>query len=96
MTNKIYGNNGTGPISGLGGVRKPQSAKAQEQEKVGDRVDFSSVLQQVNRARETAGTTETQRMDKVQELKAQIAQGSYKPDLDKVAESLMKYIVEEG
>ena len=32
---------------------------------------------------------------KVQELKAQIADGSYKPDLQKVASSLLQFIVEE-
>ncbi|EAT15835.1 flagellar biosynthesis anti-sigma factor FlgM [Desulfuromonas acetoxidans] len=39
-------------------------------------------------------TQETARAAKVEELKAQIADGSYQPDLKKVAGSLLKFIAE--
>jgi negative regulator of flagellin synthesis FlgM len=35
------------------------------------------------------------RNERVQELKAQIADGSYQPDLNKVATSLMQFLLEE-
>ena len=38
---------------------------------------------------------QTQRNERVQELKAQIADGSYQPDLNKVASSLMQFLLEE-
>ena len=60
-----------------------------------DSVQFSSVLQDVNKARETAENSDAQRAQRVQELKAQIKQGSYQPDLKKVSASLLQFLVKD-
>lgn len=59
-----------------------------------DTVQFSSVLQEVNKAQATSPAANTERADKVQELKAQIQNGSYEPDLQKVSSSLLQFLVE--
>lgn len=59
-----------------------------------DTVQFSSVLQEVNKAQAASPTAETGRAEKVQELKAQIQNGSYEPDLQKVSSSLLQFLVE--
>ena len=60
-----------------------------------DQVQFSDVLQDVNKAKQTETTMSAERAAKVEALKAQVAEGSYKPDLQKVASSLLQFIVED-
>lgn len=95
MTVKIYGNNGIGPIGGGNKPQKTDSSKEAAKTQASDRVDFSSVLQQVSRTKESSAPSEAQRAEKVAALKEQISNGSYRPDLEKVAESLLKFIAEE-
>ncbi len=38
--------------------------------------------------------TDSERAARVAELKSQVAEGTYEPDLDKVASSLLKFLVE--
>jgi negative regulator of flagellin synthesis FlgM len=91
--NKIYGNSGIGPIDKNRNTgRVKTSDKAGESAAGSDRVQFSDVLQQVNRAKETGAGADVQRAEKLQALKEQIAEGTYRPDSTKVAASLLKFI----
>jgi negative regulator of flagellin synthesis FlgM len=94
MSFKINGNQGIGPAGGINKPRKAETSRAADGNRTEDKVAFSSVLQEVNRVRQTPQTADTERAGKVQALKEQIADGSYRPDLTKVAASLLKFIAE--
>lgn len=88
---------GVGGLGQIGSIKK--SGKAQADAKPGasqgtDQVLFSSVLQDVNKA-QTAGNANTDRAERVAELKEQVANGSYEPDLNKVASNLLQFLMEE-
>jgi negative regulator of flagellin synthesis FlgM len=97
MSIKINGNgfNNIGPID-----RVKKNDKAQKNDKANqggiDRVQFSSVISQTMRAREASAASETNRAEKLQSLKEQIADGSYRPDSTKVATSLLKFLAENN
>lgn len=88
---------------GVGGPKQignlKQSQKVDDDKKtegVGkDSVQFSSVLQDVNKAKEATESVDAQRAQRVQELKAQIKQGSYAPDLKKVSASLLQFLTKD-
>lgn len=88
---------GVGGLGQIGSIKK--SGKAETVAKPGsaketDQVQFSAVLQNVSKAQ--AGAEEnTERAERVAELKQQIADGSYEPDLNKVASSLLQFLMEE-
>ncbi len=89
---------GIGGPNQIGSVKKPQKpeAAAKSDNKTGaDQVQFSSVLQDVHKAQAAKGSGNTTRADRIKELKAQIAEGSYRPDLEKVASSLLQFMFEE-
>jgi len=89
---------GVGGPSQIGDIKKPQKAQANkktESTQGNDQVQFSSVLQDVNKAQEAGASSNSERAARVQELKAQIADGSYKPDLNKVASSLLEFLIQE-
>ncbi|WP_305046872.1 flagellar biosynthesis anti-sigma factor FlgM [Geoalkalibacter sp.] len=92
---KIFGNQMVPPLVPARGTQKTASGKP-EAARATDKVDFSSVLQQVNKAKESPAMADAQRAEKVAALKAQIAAGTYRPDLHQVAASLLKYITEDG
>lgn len=97
-----------------------QGVKESARKQTSDKVSFSDVLQQVDKARQSvtpaamqpvdglsqamlkgpnyvqdvSQTIEAQQADKIAQLKMQIADGSYQPDLKKVASSLLKFIAE--
>lgn len=87
---------GVGGLGQIGSIKKTDKAQAgiksgSAQET--DQVQFSSVLQDVNKAQ--AGNTENSgRAERVAELKAQVANGSYEPDLNKVASNLLQFLME--
>jgi negative regulator of flagellin synthesis FlgM len=89
---------GVGGPNQIGNVKKtqktPTDAKTESKTQT-DQVQFSSVLQDVHKAQAAKGSSSTARADRVQELKAQIAEGSYQPDLNKVATSLLQFMFEE-
>jgi negative regulator of flagellin synthesis FlgM len=91
---KIYGNNRIGPIDNARPANRVKSSDSKAETAGGDRVQFSDVLQQVNRAKETgiSAGADAERAEKLQSLKEQIADGSYQPDSRKVAASLLKFI----
>lgn len=77
--------------------KKPhmETAPKKVETKESDKVDFSKQLQQVQGMEENLSPN-TDRQAKLQEIKAQIAEGTYSPNLKKVALSLLKYIVESN
>jgi negative regulator of flagellin synthesis FlgM len=51
-------------------------------------------LQDVNKAKATSQSDNAARTERIQQLKAQIKEGSYEPDLKKVSASLLQFLVE--
>lgn len=87
---------GIGSLGQIGSIKK--SEKAQTEKKSGgvqesDQVQFSSVLKDVHSAQ--SGAENSDRTERVAELKAQVANGSYEPDLNKVAANLLQFLMEE-
>ena len=83
----------------VGGVKKTdRPGEVQKTDKATDKkeANFSSALQSANAVHETKDTQDAKRASHVQALKQQVADGSYQPDLQKVASSLLKFLVEEG
>lgn len=93
MSVEFFGVGGPGQI---GNLKKSEKASSDSKSVSSgeDTVQFSSVLQEVNKAQATAPGASTERAEKLQELKAQIQDGSYEPDLQKVSSSLLKFLVE--
>jgi negative regulator of flagellin synthesis FlgM len=94
--NKIYGNSGIGPIDKNRTTGRVKTSEKPAEAAGSDRVQFSDVLQQVNRAKEAGAGADVQRAEKLQALKEQIAEGTYRPDSTKVAASLLKFIARNG
>ena len=95
---KIYPDPG---IKQLQNVQRKQPASPAEKSKgtgKADRVDFSKQLKEM----QLQGTSsvnndlsvDAERQARIEGIKNQIAGDSYQPDRNKVAESLLKYIVE--
>ncbi len=95
MVDRITGNKGFGPLSNLNRAGQQGPAKKADATK-NDRVDFSSALRNAAKAQETTATQETARAERIQALKAQIEDGTYKPDLEKVASSLLPFIMQDS
>lgn len=93
MSVEFFGVGGPGQI---GNLKKSDKTTSESKSIAGgaDTVQFSSVLQEVNKAQATNSSASTERAEKVQELKAQIQNGSYEPDLQKVSSSLLQFLVE--
>ena len=96
MVDKINGNRGLGPLSQVGRADKPANVKKGDGARPTDRVDFSSALQKAEKVQTTGSAQETARMEKVAALKSQIQDGTYKPDLSKVAASLLPFLMRES
>ena len=92
MVDKINGNSGFGP---LGNVSRTGKKAANQSASAGksDSIDFSSALKNATKTQETTAPQDTARAEKIQALKAQIQEGTYKPDLDKVAASVLPFLV---
>lgn len=94
MVSEIKGVGGTGHIVSPISAGKVSEKKI-EGNPLNDTVVFSDILQEVNRAQEEgAVAADSGRTAKVAALKAQVANGSYKPDLQKVANSLVQFLKE--
>ena len=93
MSVEFFGVGGPGQIGNLKKSQKTQPDKTVEGPGQ-DKVQFSSVLQDVNKAKTTTETGDAERTERVQQLKAQIQSGSYEPDLKKVSASLLQFLVE--
>ena len=95
MTVEFFGVRGFGPIGGSGKTTRPGEAGQAGKTESRDGATFSSALQGAGSS-QTVSASEDARAAKVQELKEQVAGGTYEPDLNKVASSLLKFLVEEG
>lgn len=93
MSVDFIGVGGPGHIGNLNKSQKVQADKNVEETGT-DKVQFSSVLQDVNKANVTSQSENVERADRIQQLKAQIKDGSYEPDLNKVSASLLQFLVE--
>lgn len=94
MSVEFFGVSGPGQIGSIKKSDKAQTGKQSGTVKDSDQVQFSSVLQDVNKAQGSSDNN-SERAERVAELKAQIANGSYKPDLNKVASNLLQFLMEE-
>jgi negative regulator of flagellin synthesis FlgM len=96
MVDKVYGGKGFSPLASSSYASKANTPKKSDSGvKAQDSVDFSSVLQNATKAQETSSMKESARADRVQELKSQIEDGTYQPDLEKVASSLLPVIMQD-
>jgi negative regulator of flagellin synthesis FlgM len=93
MTVNFFGIPGRGQI---GNLHINQAADSQKSSKAGSKesTSFSSALEGATSLQASGRTEDTERAARVQELKAQVANGQYEPDLNKVASSLLKFLVE--
>ena len=96
MTVEFFGVRGFGPIGGSNKINGPGETQKSEKAKGSEEASFSSALQGARGTMGAASTEDAGRAARVQELKEQVANGSYEPDLNKVASSLLKFLVEEG
>ena len=96
MVDSITGNKGFGPLGNINRTGNTGAANKSGAAKKGDRVDFSSALQNATKAQDVSETRETARSEKIQALKSQIEDGTYKPDLNKVASSLLPFIMKDS
>ena len=55
---------------------------------------FSSALKGASEVMAPSDVAKSERTARVEELKAQVANGTYEPDLNKVASSLLNFLVE--
>jgi len=80
----------------LGGLNTIQTVDALRTRKIEskDSIPFASTLQGAIMTQGASKTDDAQRIARVQELKAQVASGLYEPDLNKVASSLLRFLVE--
>lgn len=92
MVDKIMGGKGFGPLENV-----KRSGKSAAGAKAGpsDKVSFSSMLQNAGKTQTAKATQETARAEKLQALKSQIDSGTYRPDLEKVASSLLPFILKD-
>ncbi|NOY13726.1 MAG: flagellar biosynthesis anti-sigma factor FlgM [Deltaproteobacteria bacterium] len=96
MVDGIIGGKGFGPLGTLNRTGKAASAKKSAETGKTDRVDFSSALQNASKAQAVGATQATAQAEKLQALKAQIESGTYQPDLEKVASSLLPFILKDS
>ena len=95
MVDRINGGKGFGPLGSINRSGKAGAGKKSGEAGKTDRVDFSSALQQASKAQTIGAAQETSRAEKLQALKAQIENGTYQPDLEKVASSLLPFILKD-
>lgn len=93
MSIEFFGVGGPGQIGGIKKTQKPTTDSKTEGVQT-DKVEFSAVLQDVHRAQSAKSSPNSDRVERIAELKAQIADGSYSPDLNKVASSLVQFLLE--
>ena len=80
----------------IGSLNIGQTGETQKSSKSESKssVSFSSALEGATATQASGKIEDAERTARVQELKAQVANGEYDPDLNKVAAKLMKFLVE--
>jgi len=94
MSIDFFGVGGPGQIGNLKKTQQTQKESKTEESSSEDKVQFSAVLQDVNKTQTTGSAADAARAARVSELKAQVQSGSYQPDLQKVSASLLQFLVE--
>lgn len=94
MTVEFFGVRGMGQINGLNKIGRTGEAQKSSQTEGKEGASFSSALQGATATQAAGKPEDAARAARVQELKAQVASGQYEPDLNKVASSLLKFLVE--
>lgn len=82
----------------VGGVNKTNRTGETQKSGKADNTQgasFSSALKGASEAAASGDVAKSDRAARVEELKAQVSSGTYEPDLDKVASSLLQFLVEE-
>jgi len=83
-----------GQLSGLNKIGQTGDTQKTRKSESKDDVSFASALQGAVMTQGAGKTDDAERIARVHELKAQIANGQYEPDLNKVASSLLRFLVE--
>ena len=94
MTVNFFGVNGMGQIGGVNKVSRPGDAQKTGKAEGKEGASFSSALQGASATLAAGKAEDPERAAQVAALKAQVASGQYEPDLNKVAASLMRFLVE--
>jgi len=93
MSIEFFGVGGPPNVGGVKKSPKTDTAKSADSPK-SDQVEFSSVLKGVNESNASQNADAAERAARVEDLKQQVASGSYQPDIQKVASSLLQFLVE--
>jgi len=93
MTVEFFGVRGVGQIGGLNKIGRLGDTQKTAKTEDKDGASFSFALQGAAAAQAAGKTDNSERAARVQELKAQVSSGQYEPDLNKVASSLLKFLV---
>lgn len=78
----------------LQSMSRPQDVTSASATTIAEPVAFSTVLPGVELNGSAPASTGDARAARVAELKSQVAEGSYRPDLNKVAASLLQFVAE--
>lgn len=96
MTVEFFGVRGFGQVGGVNKSTRPGEAQKSGKSEAAGGASFTSALQGAHEVQAAGKTEDTERAARVQALKEQVSSGTYEPDLNKVASSLLKFLVEEG
>lgn len=94
MTVEFFGVRGMGQIGGLNKIGQSGDTQKTAKSENKEGVSFSSALQGATASQAAGKMDDADRAARVQELKAQVSSGQYEPDLNKVASSLLRFLVE--
>ena len=94
MTVEFFGVRGMGQIGGLNKIGQSGDTQKTAKTESKEGPSFASALQGATMNQGAGKIEDAERAARVQELKAQIANGQYEPDLNKVASSLLRFLVE--
>lgn len=95
MVDKISGQGHFPPLGQVNRTDKPAAGKRTDNPKPTDRIDFSNALQNATKAQAADSTPDAARLEKLADLKNQIQNGTYQPDLNRVAASLLPSLLRE-
>ncbi|NLX19587.1 MAG: flagellar biosynthesis anti-sigma factor FlgM [Desulfobulbus sp.] len=94
MTVEFFGVRGVGQIGGLNKTGSAGNAQKTAKSSGKEGTSFASSLHGAGRISGPARAEEAERAARVQALKGQVASGQYDPDLNKVASSLLRFLVD--
>lgn len=83
-----------GQIGSLNKIGVSGDAQKASKSESKEGTSFASTLQGAAQTQGAGRAEDAERAARVQELKAQVSSGQYEPDLNKVASSLLRFLVE--